>query len=33
MENIWTFEENEAIETDRVDLKPFKPTGKFFEDI
>ena len=33
MENIWTFEENQAVETDRVDLKPFKPTGRFFEDI
>ena len=33
MENIWTFEENDAIETDKVDMKPFKPTGRFFEDV
>ena len=33
MVNIWTYEENQAIETDKVDLKPFKPTGKFFDDI
>ena len=33
MESIWTFEENEALETDKVDMKPFKPTGKFFEDV
>ena len=33
MENIWTFEENQAIETDKVDMKPFKPTGRFFEDV
>ena len=32
MENIWTFESNQAIETDKVEMKPFKPTGKFFED-
>jgi hypothetical protein len=29
---IWNFEENELIETDKVDMKPFKPTGKFFTD-
>ena len=29
---IWNFEENEAIETDKVDMKPYKPTGKFFAD-
>ena len=33
MESIWTFEENEALETEKVDMKPFKPTGKFFEDV
>ena len=33
MESIWNFEENEALETDKVDMKPFKPTGKFFEDV
>lgn len=32
METIWEFEHNEAIETEKVDLKPFKPVGKFFED-
>lgn len=29
---IWNFETNEAVETDKVDLKPFKATGKFFPD-
>ena len=33
METIWTFEENQAAETEKVDLKPFKPTGRFFEDV
>ena len=33
METIWTLEDNEAIECDKVDLKPFKPTGKFFDDV
>ena len=33
MESIWTFEENESLETDKVDMKPFKPTGKFFDDV
>lgn len=29
---IWSFEHNESIETDKVDMKPFKPTSKFFTD-
>ena len=33
METIWTFEENQEAEIDKVDLKPFKPTGRFFEDV
>ena len=33
MDTIWTFEENQAAEIDRVDMKPFKPTGRFFDDI
>jgi hypothetical protein len=33
MDNIWTFEENQAIETERVELKQFKPTGRFFDDV
>lgn len=33
MESIWTFEENETIETDKVEMKTFKPTGKFFDDV
>lgn len=33
MENIWTYEENQAVKTEMVDMKPFKPTGKFFDDI
>ena len=33
MENIWNFQDNEQVETDKVDLKPFKPVGRFFEDV
>ena len=33
MESIWNFKDNEAIETEKIDLKPFKPTGKFFDDV
>jgi len=33
MESIWNFKDNETIETEKVDLKPFKPTGKFFDDV
>ena len=32
MQKIWTFKECEAVETDSVDLKTFKPTGKFYDD-
>ena len=32
MENIWTYEHNQAIETDKVEMKAFKPLGRFFED-
>lgn len=32
-QSIWSFKENEAVETDKVDMKPFKPTGKFFDDV
>jgi hypothetical protein len=30
---IWNFKENEAIETEKIDLKTYKPTGKFFTDV
>ena len=30
---IWTFKESESVETDGVDLKQFKPTGKFYDDV
>jgi len=33
MEGIWTYEDNQAVKTELVDMKPFKPTGKFFEDV
>ena len=33
MDNIWTYEDNQALKTDSVDMKPFKPTGRFFEDV
>ena len=32
MQKIWTFRECEAVETDAIDLKAFKPVGKFYED-
>jgi len=32
MENIWSYEHNQAIETDKVEMKTFKPQGRFFED-
>ena len=30
---IWNFQENEAIDTEKIDLKTYKPTGKFFIDV
>ena len=33
MQKIWQFKDNEAVETDSVDLKTFKPVGKFYEDV
>ena len=33
MNKIWTFKESEQAETDNVDLKQFKPTGKFYDDV
>lgn len=33
MNKIWTYKESEAAETDQIDLKAFKPTGKFYDDI
>ena len=34
MEKIWSFADNEAVENEKVDMKPFaKPTGRFFEDV
>lgn len=30
---MWTFKENEAVETDAIDVKAFKPVGKFYEDV
>ena len=33
MVSIWNYEENQSTETDKIDLKPFKPTGKFFDDV
>lgn len=29
---IWNFQDNEAIETEKVEMKTYKPTGKFFVD-
>lgn len=33
MESIWNFKDNELVETEKVDLKTFKATGRFFEDV
>lgn len=33
MDSIWSFAANESVETEKVDLKPFKPTGRFFDDV
>lgn len=33
MESIWSFQANESVETEKIDLKPFKPLGRFFDDI
>ncbi|CDW82788.1 UNKNOWN [Stylonychia lemnae] len=33
MQKIWTFKDNENIDTEGVDLKTFKPSGKFYEDV
>ena len=32
MQKIWTFRENEAVETDGVDVKSFKASGRFYDD-
>ena len=32
MQKIWTFRENEAVETEHTDIKAFKAVGKIFED-
>ena len=33
MQKIWQFKDNDNAETDGVDLKLFKPVGKFYDDI
>lgn len=33
MESIWNFKDNESGETEKIDLKPFKPCGRFFDDV
>jgi hypothetical protein len=33
MSKIWNFKENESVETEGVDMKPYKPSGKFYEDV
>jgi hypothetical protein len=33
MKKIWQFKDNEAAETDAIDMKPYKGTGKFFDDV
>ena len=29
---IWNFRESDSVETDSIDLKAYKPLGKFYED-
>ena len=29
---IWNFQDNEAIDTEKAEMKTYKPTGKFFTD-
>ncbi len=33
MQKIWTFKDNDSVETEGIDLKTFKPVGKFFDDV
>lgn len=33
MNKIWNFKENEAVECDGIDMKTYKPTGKFYDDV
>lgn len=33
MQKIWTFKDNEITETEGIDLKTYKPCGKFYEDV
>lgn len=33
METIWNFKDNEVVETEKIDMKTFKATGRFFDDI
>ncbi len=33
MKKIWTFKENNGVDTDGIDLKSYKGTGKFFDDV
>mmetsp|Transcript_34598 Transcript_34598/g.33809 ORF Transcript_34598/g.33809 Transcript_34598/m.33809 type:complete len:127 (+) Transcript_34598:16-396(+) len=33
MNNIWTFDGNEYVETDHIEQKQFKPIGKFYDDV
>jgi hypothetical protein len=30
---VWNYQENDQVETEKVDMKPYKPTGKFFADV
>ena len=33
MNKIWTYKESDQVETEIPEVKAFKPTGKFYEDI
>lgn len=33
MQKIWAFKDNESADTDSIDLKQYKGTGKFYDDV
>lgn len=33
MSKIWNFKENEGVECEGIDMKAYKPTGRFYEDV
>jgi hypothetical protein len=33
MQKIWAFKDNESVETETIDMKQYKGTGKFYDDV